>query len=71
MNNELVSPADFGIESLGLSCLFATAEGPVIGLQDGQALNLINDNVTLPTGCGVSSGAIMVVDTTTVLQSGE
>ncbi len=63
----LVDPSFFGIETNQLSALMATTQGQCIGLPDGTLLNLINKNLTLPANCG--SGAIMVVDETTILQS--
>lgn len=64
----LVNPSDFGIESTALSALFGTPKGPVIGLPDGTAINLIEKNLQLPE-C-YSTGAIIVVDKTMILQSG-
>jgi len=65
--HNLVDPSLFGLESFGLSCLFATVNGPVIGLPDGTAINLIDKVLTMPD-CKKQSGSIMVVDETTILQ---
>ena len=70
INYELVDPSFFGFETTQLSVLFATANGPVIGLPTGEAINLIDKNVTLPSGCGMQTGSIMIVDETMILQSG-
>jgi hypothetical protein len=66
-NQTLINPSDFGLESYTLSALFATVNGPVVGFPDGTAINLIDKNVTTPN---CSSGAIMVVDETMIIQSG-
>lgn len=67
----LVTPLKLGIESDKLSCVFGTTQGPVVGLPDGSVINLIDKNVTMPQSCGCTSGAIMVVDETMIIQSGE
>lgn len=70
VNPELVDPSFFGFETNQLSALFATREGPVVGLPDGSVFNLIDKNVTLPTDCGIQTGSILIVDETTIIQSG-
>lgn len=65
----LIDPSFFGLESRDLSILFGTINGPVIGLPDGTAVNLIDRAVTMPD-CGKQSGSLMVVDETTIIQSG-
>jgi len=64
-----VNPSDFGIESKVPSALFVTTKGPVVGLPDGACLNLISKNITMPSGCGNSSGAIMVQDESLIIQN--
>lgn len=63
----LVEPKNYGIDGMSLSGLFATVNGPVVGLQDGRPINLIEDAVELPAGC--QSGAIMTVDDSMIIQS--
>lgn len=64
----LVDPSQFGFQTSEPSALFGTVRGPVIGLPDGQAFNLIDKKVAVAdTG---NRGSIMVVDETTVLMSG-
>lgn len=70
VNQDLVNPSKFGFDAHGLSGLFATVKGPVIGLQDGTAINLIDDNVKLPDNCGNQVGSIMITDETLIIQSG-
>lgn len=65
-NHDLINPSYFGIETTELSCLFATSRGPVVGLPDGIALNLIEDNVSTAK---CTTGCCMVVDETMILQS--
>jgi hypothetical protein len=69
-NQDLVDPSFLGLETNKMSGLFATANGPVIGLPDGSIINLIDKQVSLPQE-GCLSGSIMVVDETTIIQSGE
>lgn len=64
----LVSPEKFSLKTTAPSALFGTKRGPVIGLPDGTCFNLIDSKVTLPQNC--SSGSIMLVDETTIIQSG-
>lgn len=67
-NNYLVDPSHFGFQTSKPSALFGTVNGPVVGLSDGTAVNLIDKKVQMPTG--MSQGAIMIVDETTIIQSG-
>lgn len=64
----LVDPSHFGLETSVSSAMFGTVRGPVIGLPDGSCFNLIDKKVTMPAGCPV--GSIMVVNETTIIQSG-
>jgi len=64
----LYDPSFFGLETSKPSAVLMTTKGPVIALPDGTAMNLIDKKVTMPTGC--SLGSIMVVDETTIIQSG-
>ena len=64
----LVDPSRLGLESFSLSCLFATVNGPVVGMPDGTAINLIDKVLTMPD-CNVQSGSIIVVDETLIIQS--
>lgn len=70
VNQEMVDPSFLGFDTKKPSVLFATKQGPAIGLPSGIAENLSNRNVTLPAGCAVHTGSILVVDETTVIQSG-
>lgn len=70
-NQDLINPSMFGLESYKPAGLFATVNGPVIGMPDGTPINLTEKNVTMPKNCGTQSGSILVVDETTVIQSGE
>jgi len=64
----LVDPTFFGFETAVPAALFGTVKGPVIGLADGVAFNLIDKKVAMnATG---QNGSIMVVDETTIIQSG-
>jgi len=71
VNPKLINPSFFGLKTTQLSVLFGTVNGPVIGLPDGSCYNLIDKNVTMPNDCGLTSGSIMVVDETLIIQSGE
>ncbi len=64
----LINPMNFGFESNELAVLFGTVNGPVVGLSSGIAVNLIDKSVTMPVN-DCSSGAIMVVDETTIIQN--
>lgn len=64
----LVDPSQHGFETTAPSALFGTTHGPVMGLPDGSCVNMINKKVKMPSG--ISQGAIMVVDETTIIQSG-
>ena len=67
-NHSLVDPSYFGFSISNPSALFGTVKGPVVGLFDGTVVNLIDKKVQMPIG--MSQGAIMVVDETTIIQSG-
>lgn len=67
-NQELIDPSFFGFETTQLSTLFATVNGPVVGLPDGTAVNLIDKQIKM-TDCGQQTGAIMVVDESLIIQS--
>lgn len=67
-NQDLVDPSFFGIETTQLSVLFATVNGPVVGLPDGTAINLIDKQVKMPS-CGQPIGSIMVVDESLIIQT--
>ena len=67
-NQELVDPSQYGLESTRPSALFGTVNGLVIGLPDGTPFNLIDKKVVMTSG--YSHGSIMVVDETTIIQSG-
>ena len=64
----LVDPSFFGFETAKPAALFGTVNGPAVGLAEGVAFNLIDKKVNMPSGC--SHGSIMVVDETTIIQSG-
>jgi hypothetical protein len=68
-HQDLIDPSLLGIDSIQLSCLFATEKGPVIGFPDGNVLNLISKKMELPADCG-TVGSVMLVDQITILQSG-
>jgi len=63
-----INPSHLGFETKQLSVLFATANGPVVGLPDGTAVNLVDKNIHFPD-CGQRTGAIMVVDESMVIQT--
>jgi len=65
---QLVDPSFFGLQSTEPSALFGTVNGPVVGLPDGTCINLIDKKLSLPLSC--RSGAIMIVDETTIIQTG-
>ena len=71
VEQELVSPHMFGYNNVGLACIIGTINGPIIGFADGSISNQINKSVTVPYTCGNASGAVMVVDETMIIQSGE
>jgi len=62
----LVDPSKFGFQSLTMAGLFATEKGAVIGMADGTAQNLIDDNVITPE---CNDGCINVVGDSMILQS--
>lgn len=62
-------PSHHGFESTIPAVLFGTSKGPVIGLANGQAINLIDKKVLMRSD--LKSGAIMVVDETIIIQSSE
>lgn len=64
----LYDPSFFGFETSRPSAVLRTNKGPVIGLPDGTAMNLIDKKVAMPLGSNL--GSIMVVDETTIIQSG-
>jgi len=64
----IIDPSQFGFETSSPAVLFGTKNGPVVGLQDGSCVNLIDKKVALPSGC--SAGSIMIVDETTIILSG-
>jgi len=66
----LIDPSSVGLETNQLSVMFGTVRGPVVGLPDGTAVNLIDKAVTMPTSCGGSQGGMMVVDSL-IIQSNE
>jgi len=70
-NDTLVDPTKFGLETNALSALFATVNGPVIGLPDGTPLNLIDKNIKMPDDCRTQTGSIIVLDDSMIIQSGE
>lgn len=67
----LIDPSEFGLETNQLSVMFGTVRGPVIGLPDGTAVNLIDKAVNMPTDCGGSQCGMMVVDESMIIMSNE
>lgn len=65
----LIDPSNLGFDTSSPSALFKTTKGLVVGLPDGQAINLIDKKVKMPQN-GCNFGSIMVVDETTIISSG-
>lgn len=63
----LIDPSQFDFQTSEPSALFGTVLGPVIGLPNGQAVNLIDKKVAIANKG--NRGAIMVVDETIILMS--
>lgn len=68
INQTLVDPTQFGLETSRPALLFGTSQGPCIGLAEGQVFNLVNKKVTTPVDC--LTGSMMVVDKSLIIQSG-
>jgi len=67
----LIDPSNVGLETTQLSVMFGTVRGPVVGLPDGTAINLIDKAVTMLASCGGSHGGIMIVDDSLCIMSTE
>jgi hypothetical protein len=66
--SKTIDPSHFGFQTSAPSALFGTVNGPVIGLPDGSAFNLVDKRVTMPKN--YSKGGLMVVDETMIILSG-